>query len=177
MIEYEDFSCISIEREIVVRSYQNFERWSGVRFPTDFVMHSSLFHGGVPIRKCVKTEAGRICVVGRFLNVLRDEQLPQPYIETWRSTERDVRMDYSLWYLNELWPENAWLPFAGVDTDGKDCRECHDYFAVLSFTELGEVVYANGFDEIERIAPDFATFCGLMTIDGNPIASRRVDRY
>ncbi len=95
----------------------------------------------------------------------------------WRSTERDVRMDYSLWYLNELWPENAWLPFAGVDTDGKDCREFHDYFAVLSFTELGEVVYANGFDEIERIAPDFAAFCELMTIDGNPIARRNVDRY
>ena len=177
MIDYEPDSCICVSPALIAERFSSFEKLMGVRFPQSFKVHSAQYHGGVPKSKCIRTETGRVCVVGRFSNVLQPDLLPGDSMPSWRDTEQDVRLDYSLWYLNELWPENAWLPFAFVDTDGKDCRECHDYFFTLAFTPNGEIVYTNGIAMPEYIADSFETFAEGLSSSGNPIANRRIARF
>src|SRR5262249_55805296 len=106
-----------------------------IRLPREYVEHMTLFHGGVPGKKCFRTPSGRIRVLGRFFNFLEEKELQEPFTPTWRSWGRpqDVRLDYRVleYFDNEFWAirrdQFHLVPIAGLDTAGHDCRGMDEY--------------------------------------------------
>ncbi len=65
--------------------------------PADYIAHLQVCHGGIPRRRCFRTESGDIRVVCRFVNLLHSSDLDSPIRPSWRyGDEWDIRLDYAL---------------------------------------------------------------------------------
>lgn len=100
-------------------------------------------YGGVPICQRFQTPMGAR-YVGRFLNFLHSSEVPPPYMPSWRVRDSDVRLDYSVPYLDVFIEQSNdrrdyLIPIAGVDTAGINCRELSSINSLLCVTPLGKV--------------------------------------
>jgi len=163
LLEFQQGSCIEVAPNVVRRQIERFIYWHKVTLPDAYISNICRFHGGVPRHQCFKSPDGNIRVVGRFFNYLEEHELPSPCIPSWRGQHDDVRLDYSVWFVIEQITGNQTLvPFAGIDTEGRDCRDAADYFFMLAFTQDHEVVIDESRNDIKQVARSFEGFVKLL---------------
>ena len=201
-LEYEPGSLLPpFPRERI----DEFEKWLAgywererIKLPAAYVRHITKFHGGVPGKKCFRDADGRVRVVGRFFNFLREEDLTEPYTKSWRSWSLgpDIRLDYRVedFLDNEFWcarlgyPGCDLVPIAGLDYAGHDCRGMDEFdLLCLHYSQkAAPFVVTWPFDgssyeeepELVRVAESFADFLPMLYRDKkNRVATERIDRF
>lgn len=143
--------------------------------PESYTDHVGRFHGGVPGKSCFDTSKGTHSI-GRMFNVLKRDDIPPPFVPSWRHGEAwDIRFDYSVYQFfdNEKWNdrlrevEDEILPIAGLNHWGWNCREMSEFnLLCLNFYVPGEptvVVFDFLGAEISTVvAPSFADFLPML---------------
>jgi hypothetical protein len=197
-LEYEPGSLLPPVTARQIRKFEKYlsEIWERhVRLPAAYVEHVKAFHGGVPGKKCFKTEGGQVRVVGRFANFLEEDDLESPSMPSWRPGGQDIRLDYSLYDYsdNEMWDERlrgggeaALLPIAGLDTAGHDCRLMTEYdLLCLDYDTEGEEPSVVIFDfhesidvpVLEFVADSFEEFLLMLYRCKNRVTREKIDTF
>lgn len=131
--KFEDFLGTYLEREI--------------KFPAELVSCFLKGHGCIPGKQCFKMPNGDVRMICRFCTLLDYDDIPDPEVMTWRSTQADIRYDYSLDFLMDADPYSGRLykskgclvPFAMIDTAGHNARSMNEMDLIcLDYQTLGE---------------------------------------
>ncbi|QGQ23788.1 hypothetical protein F1728_14315 [Gimesia benthica] len=118
-----------------------------IRFPEELAACFLKHHGGIPEKQCFRMPEGSVRMICRFCTLLDYDEIPVPEVMTWRSTESDIRYDYSLDFLMNADPYSSRLyqsrgvlvPFAVIDTEGHNARSMHDMDLIcLDYQESAE---------------------------------------
>jgi hypothetical protein len=201
-LEYEPGSLLPpFPPERVAELEDEFTHYCGRRkrlaLPASYVEHLTAFHGGVPGKKCFREPGGRVRVLGRFFNFLKEEDLSPPYTKSWRSWSLgpDIRLDYRLadfmdnehWCIRLGYPGIHLFPIAGLDYAGHDCRGMEE-FDLLCFhygrkTEPAVVTWpwdSSWYDrkpEVVRVADTFAAFLPMLFREENHITTEEIKDF
>lgn len=141
----EDIDLIFREENISIpsidmKSIHKFEDFIGtslgrkITFPSELVFCFLKGHGCIPLKQCFNMPNGDVRMLCRFCNLLEFDQIPDPEILTWRSSQCDVRYDYSLDFLMDTdqysgrlyKSKGSLVPFAVLDTAGHNARSMQE---------------------------------------------------
>lgn len=134
-LDFREETNISIP-SIDMKTIKKFEIFLGtylereIKFPAELVSCFLKGHGCIPIKQCFNMRNGDARMICRFCTLLKYDDIPDPEILTWRSSECDIRYEYSLDYLMNSDPYSSRLdesrgclvPFAVIDTAGHNTR-------------------------------------------------------
>lgn len=180
MIEYYPGTCIDVPSDEVKRQMLRYASGRGIIFPEEYVSHLAQHYGGVPL--CQELEIdGELRYVGRFYNYLLIDEVPLPFIPSWRQSNDDIRLDYSVPYLDyfieeSLEVDEVVVPIAGVDVNGINCRELSSQTSAICWSENSKIVLVDS-NEIIEICDSFAEFLSRLRLSTAPTVIGTVDRF